>query len=125
MPSGIFMPMLQPFDDAHINQAPDRPGVYVIYEIGTPVYVGRSQNSIRKRLLAHRHGRGNWFLKLIGPTPAASFEYCWMMSPEQAETELIRGLKTKIYGNYRFETDPELLHIKNVLGRALSYSAAA
>jgi len=38
-----------------------------------------------------------------------------MMSCEQAEAQLIRELKTKTYGNYRFETDPELLYLKNAV----------
>jgi hypothetical protein len=110
---GIFMKVLQPFDDRHIARAPDKPGVYIVYETGTPVYVGRSRVSIRERLVAHRGGRGNWFLKLIGPT--ACFEYSETLSPEQAEAQLIQQLKTKTYGNYRFETDPELFHLKCAL----------
>ena len=113
MSTGIFMTVLQPFDDFHIDKSPDKAGVYVIYESGTPVYVGRSRTSIRERLVAHRHGRRNWFLRLVGPT--ASFEYSEMMSPEQAEAQLIRELKAKTYGNYRFETDPELLYLKHAV----------
>lgn len=115
MGRGIFR-TLQPFDDFHIGKSPRSAGVYIIYQGETPVYVGRSRVNIRQRLEAHRQGKGNWFLRLVGPT--AAFEYSEMMSCEQAEAQLIRELKTKTYGNYRFETDPELLYLKHAVQRS-------
>src|SRR5450755_4288048 len=107
---GIFK-TLQPFDDFHIGMVPKGAGVYIIYEGETPVYVGRSRVNIRQRLEVHRHGRGNWFLRLVGPT--ASFEYSEMMSCEQAEAQLIRELNgsgailvqpSRVRRSYRKET---------------------
>ena len=111
---GIFMSMLQPFDHEHINLSPELPGVYIIYDRDIPVYVGRSAVSIRERLHAHKEGRGNWFLRLIGPSPTVSFEYETMLSGEQAESKLIRLLRTKRYANYRLETDPAMRHLKDL-----------
>ena len=123
MAGGIFMSALKPFNETQVNKASKLPGVYVIYKQGTPVYVGRSSRSIRNRLRAHQSGKGNWFVKLIRSSPETSFEYCTTMSPEQAEAQLILGLKTKEYGNYRCETDPALKHIQDAVQQPLKDAA--
>lgn len=82
-------------------------GVYIIYENGHPVYVGRSRVDIRRRLIAHVERRGNRQLaQALGQGIAMTFEYQHMTSVEQAEAQLIMALGTMQYHNKRREVDP-------------------
>ena len=97
-----------PFEITYINQLPEKPGVYIIYDMdSTPVYVGRSRSNVRARLLNHRRRRGNKVIRkaLWWHTPFL-FEWECMISVEQAEAILIRKLGTRTYCNLRYENDP-------------------
>lgn len=54
-----------PFNDMNVGGVHQHPGVYVIYRSAEgqhdeePMYVGRSQVDIHRRLMAHLHGRGS------------------------------------------------------------------
>ena len=48
----MFQP-IQPFDKAEILIVPEASGVYIIYDLAGPIYVGRSAVNIRRHLLAH------------------------------------------------------------------------
>lgn len=75
-----------PFDDAHTAQAPDENGVYLLYDAGELIYVGRSgtapldAGSIRSRLRDHLFGHD-------GPCTqdATHFAYELHDDPETAE----------------------------------------
>jgi excinuclease UvrABC nuclease subunit len=96
------------FDSTHVLNVPSAPGVYIIYNsLGEPIYVGRSRVNINDRLRKHVMGKGNrGIADLLTNSSDMWFEYSEMMSPEQAEAQLIAGLGTKAFGNLRGETDP-------------------
>ena len=98
------------FDFAGMTTVPREPGVYVVYDLAGPVYVGRSRVSIRDRLMAHVTGRGNRNLALarhVGASGSLTFSYlCGVASVEQAEAQLIRTLGVARFANLRRETDP-------------------
>jgi excinuclease UvrABC nuclease subunit len=89
---------------------PSVPGVYIIYLAnGSPFYVGRSIVSVRDRLCCHAAGRGSQRVaELLRRGEKLTFEWEEMMSAEQAEAQLIKGLGTRgrEFGNLRRETDP-------------------
>ena len=48
------------FSDENLSKAPDSAGVYVLYQNGTCIYIGRAQGgstTIRSRLKDHKSGR--------------------------------------------------------------------
>jgi excinuclease UvrABC nuclease subunit len=106
MASGIFSNK-QPFNALNISLLPHFPGIYILYLQGRPVYVGRSRVSVKDRLNAHVKCRGSRKVaELVQMQRLLDFECEEMMSPEQAEAQLIEMLGTTEYGNLRGETDP-------------------
>jgi hypothetical protein len=100
---------LQPFDEFHVARVPAAGGVYIIYSLAGPIYVGRSRVNIQVRLRSHLRGKGNRGIARafrMGVGPFLLFEYQLMISPEQAEAQLIEALGTVKYANLRRETDP-------------------
>ena len=99
-----------PFDFAAVATVPHEPGVYIVYDLAGPIYVGRSRVSIRDRLMAHLTGRGNRNLALairVGASSSLSFSYLGGIgSVEQAEAQLIRVLGVSRFANLRKESDP-------------------
>jgi excinuclease UvrABC nuclease subunit len=93
---------------ANVNAVSRVPGVYIIYSAhGRPFYIGRSRINIRRRLLCHATGCGSRKIRRARERgEALSFEWKEMLSPEQAEAQLIKALGTFAYGNLRRETDP-------------------
>jgi predicted GIY-YIG superfamily endonuclease len=102
--AGIFMSLL-PFTVIFVNAVPAAPGIYVVYMNGAAFYVGRSRVDIRRRLKSHLKGNGNQKIARA-PRHTLQFEYCEMDSSEQAESQLMKQLKTGGLGNMRLETDP-------------------
>ncbi len=50
-------------------------GTYVLYRQRSPVYIGRSDTDLRRRLLEHSaHPRGDYFTYDIHPSPSQAFE---------------------------------------------------
>ncbi len=77
------------FTQANIENAPDEPGVYVLYIGGHLVYYGSTSMSIRSRLLDHLSGRE-------GECTAAATVYgCEVtLRPDKREHELLSEYKT-------------------------------
>jgi hypothetical protein len=108
---GIFRP-LRPFCEAEVGLAPPLPGVYIIYDLAGPIYVGRSATSVRDRLQAHLARRGSGVIAqalCIGAGGSLMFEYEPLISDAQAEAILIDKLGTHAFANLRRETDPAVL----------------
>jgi len=93
---------------SNLNGVPNGPGVYIIYRAdGTPFYVGRSIISIHDRLCCHANRTGSRKVReALIRGEMLSFEWEEMLSPYQAEAQLIARLGTKPAGNLRRETDP-------------------
>jgi excinuclease UvrABC nuclease subunit len=109
MTKGIFQSKLTPFTIAEVRRVPSGSGVYIVYErsTGRAMYVGRSRRDIRERLLKHVMRIGS--RKIAAALSQGSellFEFQHMMSPEQAESQLIIALRTVGLFNLRRETDP-------------------
>ena len=87
---------------------PHAPGVYIIYDgRGKPFYVGRSRVSIRDRLRCHAGRIGSRKVRdALNRGEKLTFEWEEMLSPEQAEAQLIAALGLVNLGNLRRETDP-------------------
>ena len=100
----------RPFDLVSVATIPHEPGVYVVYDLAGPIYVGRSRVSVRDRLVAHVTGRGNRNLRMatqVGASGSLTFSYLGgIASVEQAEALLIRTLGVTRFANLRRETDP-------------------
>lgn len=77
------------FHQANIENAPDEPGVYVLYVGGHLVYYGSTEKSIRSRLIDHLQGRG-------GECTAAATVYGCEISlqPLKRERELLIEYKS-------------------------------
>jgi hypothetical protein len=91
-----------------IGAVPRRSGVYIIYDLAGPIYVGRSSVDIRRRLQSHFFGTGNRNLALArirGALPSLTFAYCLLPSVEQADVErlLIAALGVAKFANMRRE----------------------
>jgi hypothetical protein len=83
-------------------------GVYIIFRMGRPYYIGRSQDNVKGRLRCHLHCRGNRNVgESIRKGEDLTFAYEEVMSFEQLEANLIQvyGESGKL-GNLRFESDP-------------------
>jgi hypothetical protein len=82
--------------------------VYIIYDSnGTPFYVGRSRVSIHDRLRCHAGRTGSKKVRdALNRGEKLTFEWEEMLSPEQAEAQLIFTLGALAAGNLRRETDP-------------------
>lgn len=86
---------------------PESSGVYIIYADGSPFYVGRSIVNIHDRLYRHATGRGSQKVReALNRGDALTFEWEELLSPHQAEAQLIAALGTAVCGNLRRETDP-------------------
>ena len=97
-----------PFDWKDIGAVPQLPGVYIIYDLAGPVYVGRSSVDIQRRLRSHFDGTGNRNLALarkIGARQSLTFTYCVLPAMEQANVErlLIAALGVARFANLRRE----------------------
>ncbi|MEW6290750.1 MAG: hypothetical protein AB1545_12950 [Thermodesulfobacteriota bacterium] len=101
----------QPFDERHIGYVPDKAGLYVIYDLAGPIYVGRSGVSIQRRLKSHHSGVGNQNIALamrIGAASSLTFKY-WEFAKAQThqmEGMLIQELGVADYANLRRERIP-------------------
>ena len=102
----MFRPK-RPFTALDLNGVPPAPGVYIVYLAdGTPSYVGRSIIDIRRRLIAHVHGRGSVKIReRLARGERLLFEWEELLSPHQAEAQLQKHLGV-CAGNLRQETDP-------------------
>ena len=80
------------FNDYNIGLAPDRQGVYVLYDGNEITYYGHSDTSIRGRL--RRHHGGN-----EGRCTQAATHFAWETTtrPEAREVELLNAFK-RVYG---------------------------
>jgi len=106
MHRGIFRAVTS-FDETNVRAVPHRPGVYIVYDLAGPIYVGRSRRDIHERLWRHLHGQGNRNLAMAMRLRAdLTFEYEWLASPEQTEAQLIRYLGVEKFANLRREADP-------------------
>ena len=97
-----------PYDRDHVLEVPQTSGIYIIFDLVGPVYVGRSGVDIRRRLHNHLTGRGNKNIKLarrIGATQSLTFTYCCLPCSEQADVErlLIAALGVANFANLRRE----------------------
>ena len=97
-------PLIQP----NVTAVPHGPGVYIIYDgHGRPFYVGRSRVSIHDRLRCHAGRTGSKKVcDALRCGEKLTFEWAEMLSPEQAESQLIDALGVVTAGNLRRETDP-------------------
>ena len=83
MHRGIFRPLTS-FDETNVRAVPHRPGVYTVYDLAGPIYVGRSRWDIQERLWRHLDGQGNRNLAMAMRLGAdLTFEYEWLASPGQ------------------------------------------
>lgn len=107
---GLMFSTRRPFDVVRVSAVPCESGVYVVYDLAGPIYVGRSRVSIRDRLMAHVTGRGNRNLTLarhVGAAGSLTFSFLsGIVSVEQAEAQLIQALGVTQFANLRKETDP-------------------
>lgn len=98
----------EPLNTFFVSSVPDAAGVYIIYDLAGPIYVGRSRVDIRKRLQRHLHGTGNINIALarrLGAGASLSFTYCCLPAAEQANVEslLIAALGAGNFANLRRE----------------------
>jgi excinuclease UvrABC nuclease subunit len=93
---------------ANVLLVPRGPGVYIIYNRdGEPFYVGRSRVSIHDRLRCHAARTGSQKVReALNRGEMLTFEWEEMLSPEQAEAQLINALGVIAAGNLRREADP-------------------
>lgn len=98
----------KPLQLASRHDVPHGSGVYIVYAQGAAFYVGRSARSIRDRLIAHAQMRGSKKIReALLSGKSLEFEWEEMMSPHQAEAQLIDRLGVVAAGNLRRETDPQ------------------
>ena len=97
-----------PLIPSKLTAVPHEPGVYIIYAgHGAPFYVGRSRVSIHDRLRCHTTKAGSKKVRdALNRGEMLTFEWEEMLSPEQAEAQLIAALGVVTVGNLRRETDP-------------------
>jgi hypothetical protein len=100
--------MRDPFDLQHIEAVPHQAGVYIIYDLAGPIYVGRSRVDINRRLRSHFKGTGNANIALarrVGASSSLTFTYCCLPPEEQADVEriLIAALGVAKFANLRRE----------------------
>jgi len=102
----------QPFDRPYIDCTPEEPGIYIIYDLAGPIYVGRSGCNIRRRLQTHHSGSGNRNVAMamrIGAGSSLTFRYCLLSKSEASLVEgvLIQELGAAEYANLRREQIPD------------------
>ncbi|MEJ7609180.1 MAG: GIY-YIG nuclease family protein [Bryobacteraceae bacterium] len=84
----------KPLISPNVLAVPHGPGVYIIYDgHGKPFYVGRSRVSIHDRLRCHAGRTGSKKVRdALNRGEKLTFEWQEMLSPEQAEAQLIKAL---------------------------------
>ena len=102
----------QPFERPYIDRIPEKPGIYIIYDLAGPIYVGRSGSNIRRRLQTHHRGSGNRNVAMamrIGAGSSLTFRYCLLPKSEARQVEgiLIQELGAAKYANLRREQIPD------------------
>ena len=107
----MFQPIM-PFEKAEVLLVPEASGVYIVYDLAGPIYVGRSALNIRRRLLTHLEGRGNKNIAMalsIGAASSLSFSFCLLPRADQAHAEavLIEQIGAIKFANLRRETSQE------------------
>ena len=106
---GVPPNQLPAFNRDNVIAAPEKAGVYIIYEPAGPFYVGRSSCNIRRRLLAHLNSTGNQNVKLARNIkevrPTLTFTYAVLPKANQSEVEgvLIASLGVAKLANMRRE----------------------
>lgn len=96
------------FDLPSIMHVPEKPGIYIIYDLAGIIYVGKSGINIRRRLKSHWSRRGNQNIAMamkIGAGSSLTFKF-WELTgfqANQAEGILIRELGAINYANLRKE----------------------
>jgi hypothetical protein len=101
----------QPFRSDAVGQVPRRPGIYVVYDLAGPIYIGKSSTDVRGRLAAHLRGTGSRVLRWarrVGAGASLTFRYALLPpgSEHGAEAALIKALGTAHFGNLRRESLP-------------------
>jgi hypothetical protein len=100
----------QPFSASTVNSAPVAGGIYVVYDLFGPIYVGRSRLSLRDRMLLHFGGNGNRNFRLataIGTRSQMSYTYhVGVEQPGEAERRLETDLGPAAAASLRQERDP-------------------
>jgi predicted GIY-YIG superfamily endonuclease len=101
----------QPFDPRYIQTVPRHPGVYVIYDLAGPIYVGRSGTDVRARLESHFSMRGSRIIasaRRAGVTSSLMFSYCVPLSTQrEVEAILMKEIGPIKFANLRQEALPE------------------
>lgn len=83
------------FNEANVNNAPDKAGVYALYDGSTVIYYGRAQGgtvTIRSRLQSHQRGTEGSCTK-----SATHFNTELVSNPVTREEELLNAHK-RAYG---------------------------
>ena len=70
----------------HRVSVPDCPGVYVLYDISGPIYVGRSARSLHKRFLEHYENTHNKGLRAAIANPIGRLRFAWKATESENET---------------------------------------
>jgi hypothetical protein len=109
--SGRFLP-IRPFNDEWVSKVDRSSGVYIVYDLAGPIYVGRSAVDIHRRLHSHLIERGNQVIAQamrIGAASSLTFTYCLLPRADQANAEavFIRELGSAEFANLRRETSDE------------------
>jgi hypothetical protein len=102
----------RPFTRLEIDFVSPLPGIYIIYDLAGPIYVGRSSIDIRRRLRAHYNMEGNRNIaaaRRVGATTSLTFAFCCMPVAIQRDVEaiLIRHLSVTSFANLRREAAAE------------------
>jgi hypothetical protein len=104
---GVHPTQLPAFNRANIKTAPERAGIYIIYEPAGAFYVGRSRCNIRRRMLAHLNGSGNQNIKLARKIIEKRLTFTYAVLPKTGVAEiegvLIATLGTAKLANMRRE----------------------
>jgi GIY-YIG catalytic domain len=97
-----------PFSVKHVKSVPREPGVYIIFDLAGPIYVGRSSRDMRRRLQSHLKGTGNKNIALarrVGAAESLTFSYCPLpaTATREVEAHLIAEMGVTKYANLRHE----------------------
>jgi hypothetical protein len=102
----------KPLDQVFLGKVPEQAGIYIIYDLAGPIYVGRSGSNIRRRLQAHSRGAGNKNIAMardIGALDSLTFRFCVLSGNQARQVEglLIEALGGDKYANLRRERIPD------------------
>lgn len=106
---GVHPTQLPAFNLANVGRTPEKAGIYIIFEPGGPIYVGRSSSNIRRRLIAHLNNTGSQNVRLARKIKEVrhtlTFTYTVLPKANVAEIEgvLIASLGTAKVANMRRE----------------------